>query len=106
MRQDQKRLARTRSHVSKFWKGGQLLVYSITWVFTTAKPCMMVPKHCRFVGCNVDKVCFQAFVSYVVETFSRRVLNDKSYIMCTKDVSDTAVVYVDKMEKDVTKRCP
>lgn len=41
---------------------------------------MVLLKHCRFMDWEIDKVCFRASMSSVMESLARQVLNDKSDI--------------------------
>lgn len=55
---------------------------------------MMLPKYGRFVGCEIDVVCFNVSQPSVVKTFAQLVLKEGSGIKASAEVAVAVQTYV------------
>lgn len=57
-----------------------LVVHPCADTFSTAKTCIMFPKHRRFIGTDFDPLCTNTALRGLVKTYSRRCLNNEPEI--------------------------
>lgn len=84
--------------MAKLSNGAQLVLKRHEGMFLVTNVCMMLPKSRRGVGCNTDAVCFTASLVFVVETFTRQVLNEDSNVKRSVAAADAAWRYVSEMD--------
>lgn len=105
LRPEQKSIDWMMDLVSKFTKPGELVVDNCTGTSATAKPCMLLPQHRRFVGCAKDSDCFQEVLPSVVEVFPRQIKGTNSDIEGKEEVVASAKIFVEAMNcNDSRKR--
>lgn len=63
--------------VEKFFKPGKLVVDLFSGKFATAKMCLDLPRHRRFLCCEADTECFAASTEELVETYAKQILTRK-----------------------------
>lgn len=66
MKPDEKSVSRMKGHVTRLSKAWHLAKDLCAGTLSVASPCMMFSKHRRFVGCQNDAGCFNAYVLCVV----------------------------------------
>lgn len=64
--------------VSKFGKPRHVVDVPCGRTSVTAKVFMMLPRHRRLIGCEIETDCYNQSYIYVVETFSRQGVNENS----------------------------
>lgn len=73
--------------------------------FVTPGACMMVQKHCRLVGCEIDASCDDASMSSVVEVPARQVLIKKTEITGSERVHRAFRIHLNAAKVISVKRC-
>lgn len=77
-----------RDLVGKFSNPGDLVVNLISGTFATAKTYLELPRHHYSVSFEVDIECLVACTEELVDTYERKVCNDRSDILVTDQVVD------------------
>lgn len=78
-----RKLRSLREAIDDLWAG----------TFATAKACMLVLRHHRFVFCEIDPVCFKKFLLPVVEDFARQICIEGLNLVGKEDVQARAIVF-------------
>jgi len=80
LRAEQKNIDWMMDIISKFTKPGDIVVDMFSGTFPTAKACMKLDKHRRFVGCDLDYKCIKFSMESLVRTYAEQLLNPSSDI--------------------------
>ena len=106
LRPEQKSITLMSDIIEKFSKPGDLVVDPCSGTFSVAKACLLLPKHRRFVGCDLDPACLQHTEDRLIELFARQLLNPRSDISTRDDkLTSSAQNLVAEIERlKVTKR--
>lgn len=90
-RAEQKSVVRMEDNLSKFIRTYNLLADPFAGTFYTVKACMVLPRHFRFVGSEIDdKYCKQSY--YLVQTFWKQILKEDSDISGSKGIIGGEIV--------------
>lgn len=84
--------------VSKFCKAGEVIVDTCTGMLATAKACLKLPQHRRFIGCEKDSMWFVGPLWSVLEVFARQFLNPESDLDGKEEVLEFCKVFIKAME--------
>lgn len=76
-RPEQKSAAGVKDIVRTFSQPVHVVLDPCVGTFATAKACMMLPRHRRFIGCEMDTGCCHKSCIYMVETILRQGLNQE-----------------------------
>lgn len=87
-----------KDNVSKFSNPVHVVDYPIAWTFSPGKACMMLPRHGRFICCEIDTACYNQSYTTVVYTFSRNVQNVDLNITRSEEVVEAAKLFVKAMD--------
>lgn len=90
----QKNTAWTKNIVQKITKPGHLVVDAGAATFFVAKTVMILPKHRRLIGCEVNLNCLIKTMLLLVMLYTWQVLCKESDIDEAKHVHSSAEVYV------------
>ena len=80
LRPEQKSAALLRELVSRFSQPKDLVVDLFGGTFSTAVACISLPEHRRFIGCEMDAVCFSRAFSYVYTRLAEVIHDGKTDI--------------------------
>lgn len=80
VRPEQKSIELMKDLLVKFSSPAEVVLDTCAGTFATAKVCMLLPEHRRFVGCEKDGECFSRSLGSVVEVYGKQFLNPKSDI--------------------------
>lgn len=94
VRAEQKSVKWMMDIVERLTRPGDIVVDFTAGTFPVLKACMLLPKHRRFVGCDIDKMCVEASQQSAVLTYAKQVLSASSDIEGTDAVREAAQVYV------------
>lgn len=92
---EQKSASCMDDRVNMFLKYGVHSVDLYSSTFATAKVCSEVPRHSRFMGCEVDAYCFAASTGTLFETYRKLVLSEKSDFFRKVDVCKMVIGALD-----------
>lgn len=84
LRRKEKGFVWSKDVTEKFTSLGKADLDTFTNVFDVVKACMLLPKHSRFVGREINTVCFKESILGVVNMFVRQVLNEESSVVARK----------------------
>lgn len=91
-----------RDPVAKLSKGGKVVVDQCAGTFLLAN--MMLSKHPRFVGSEIDAVCLNALLLFVVETIVQHLLNEALDTKGNVGVVAAARTYLSGMDGSQARR--
>lgn len=76
-------------NIIKFIKASQMVVDPLAGTFKCSKTCIMLWKHRKSIGCEIDPMYFNASITVDVEMFARQVLNREFNITGTVEVRES-----------------
>lgn len=110
LRPEQKPLALLKELICRFSQQGDLVVDLFSGTFSTAVAAFSLPQHRRFVGCELDTVCFQHAADSTLRRFASAVHEGLSDIRLNEPLrvvaSRIAVHYAAKPMGSPTWRAP
>ena len=105
LRPEQKNISVMKDIVSKFSKPGDLVMDPFSGTCSTAKACLSLNKHRRFVGCELDENCLKQSIEGVLKVFAEQVLSDTSDIHGSPELENDCNLYVRYLDaKDKRER--
>ena len=93
-RPEQKSIPMLKDIIVRMTKPGATVVDTFAGTCATAKACLMLKKHRKFIGCDKDEDCLEAAMPELLRVFAEQVLNEDSDIVCAPEVGEAAKVYL------------
>lgn len=91
--------------ISKFCPPGGTVLDFCMGTGSTAKACLLAPKHFKFFGCEADDSCLLKSMPSILEVFARQILNDESDINESEEIHEAARRYLQgKASAEDTRR--
>lgn len=97
-RPEQKSIMLMKDLVSKFSSPGAVVMDTFCGTLSTAKACLSLHKHRKFVGCDIDSACIDASLPGLLLIFAKQCLNDDSDITVDYEVQEAAKLYISSMD--------
>lgn len=101
---EQKTFSRMKDMVEPFSRDEDLSMHTSVGTIGTAKACMLLPRHQRFVGCDVVSFFFERAFPDVISTFPKQVFNEKTDTTRLEEVQSAGRVFASVLEQLVVNR--
>ena len=103
LRPEQKSTKMLRDVIRKFTQPGDLVMDLFSGTAATAKACLSLDEHRRFVGCDIDGDCVNASMDSVLDVFAAQAINPASDITLDIKGLKAARVFIAFREQSMAK---